>query len=324
MRDRISLRIGVADRRLGRREGQPVQPRAGARRSRSADTCADVQAAEAHRQRLGTQTRAAARAARQAPHEPQDVAVAAAPEDLLHHREHALVDALLARLRGDAAPAQPRLERVLAVRDADAVGPVQDDRALLVGEVPPRRVHVEAVRAAHLVEHVDRDLRVDHVAGRRGDDERALAHRLRGVGDQQVGIEPVLDAEPVARRAGADGRVEREQAALDASARRAPRRAARRAAAGRRAARSASRPWSAGSAGSCAGPPRSRATARRSTGPPAVPRGRGTAARRTRSSPGSGGAPPGRWCRRRATTCPIPTRRRPPSWRRAGGRRRCP
>ncbi len=300
---------GVPDRRFARREVEAIQPGQepvhGERRH-----LPDVQPPEPDGERLGPQPRPAACLAREAPHEAEDVAVAAAPEDLLHHREDPLVDPLLARLRRDAAPAHARFERVLAVRDADDVRPVEHDRALFVRQVAPRGVHVEAVRPAHLVEHVDRHLGVDHVAGRRRDDERALANRLRGIGDEQVRVEAVLDAKTVADRTGAGGRVERKQPALDPKAGRRLAEAREEQAevvvqAGESAhggARAAERRLLIdGDGGREAGD---------RIAPTGGPRGRGTAARTKRSSRGSAAAPRGRSCRTPATTCPIPTPRR--------------
>ena len=109
----------------------------------------------------------------------------------------------LPRPRRDARPLQPVLERVLAERNEDAVGSVEHDVARLVGEVPPRDVDRAAVGAEHLVEDRERDLRVHQVAVRRRDPERALAKRLRWVGDEELRVEPVLDAEPLARGARA-------------------------------------------------------------------------------------------------------------------------
>ncbi len=207
------------DRRLGRRElerGKEI----GERVDRPCGQFADVAPAEENGQRLRPEARAAARLAREAAHEPEDVAVPAPRENLLHHREDALVDPLLPGPGGDAAPAEARRERVLAVRNPDAVGPVEHDVPLLVGERLPRRVDVEAVRPTHLVEDVDGHLRVDDVAGRRRNHERALPDGPAAIGDEQVRVEPVLDAEALAGRARAVRRIEREQATLDAETRR--------------------------------------------------------------------------------------------------------
>ena len=178
----------------------------------------DARPADLHGQRLGPQARAAARPAGHRAHEAQDVGVPLLPEDLLHHGEDALVDALLPRLGGDARPSHPRLERVLAVRDADPIGAVENDIALLRRQRLPREVDRETMRAAHLVEHVDGDLRVDQVAGGRRDPQRAAADGLRRVGDQQVRVEAVFDTQSLAGRAGPVGGVEREQPSFEARA----------------------------------------------------------------------------------------------------------
>ena len=217
MRPRISVQMGSP---TGASDGSKCQAADEGTQllDRPGRHLADMAPPEQDRERLRPEAGPAAGLAWQAAHEPENVPVPASREDLLHHRENALVDALLARLRRDAAPAQARLERVLPVRDPNQVRPVQHDGPLLVGQRLPRRVHVEAVRPAHLVEDVDRHLRVDDVAGGRGDDERTLPDRLAGIGDEQLRVEPVLHAEAVAGRARPGGRIEREQAPLDAGA----------------------------------------------------------------------------------------------------------
>ena len=210
---------GFTDGRLGRRELERREE-VGERLDGPRRQLADVPPAEEDGERLGAEPRAAARLAREAAHEPEDVAVSAPGENLLHHRKDALVDALLPGPGGDATPAKARRERVLPVRNPDPVGPIQHDVPLLVGQRLPRRVDVEAVRATHQVEHVDGDLRVDDVASRRRDDERALPDGPAGIGHEQLRVEPVLDAEALAGRARAVRRIEREQAPLDAETRR--------------------------------------------------------------------------------------------------------
>ena len=97
--------------------------------------------------------------------------------------------------------------------DRAALGAVEDDVVDLLGQVLPRRLEAEAELAGEAAEHLH-VIRAGRVGARPGDD-RALLDRERLVGDDQLGIEQLLLAEPVAARAGALRRVEAEQARLD-------------------------------------------------------------------------------------------------------------
>ena len=85
--------------------------------------------------------------------------------------------------------------------------------------------------AEHVVEHLQRDLRVHQVAVRRADAEGAPAQRSSRVGDDQLRIEAVLDAEPLTRRARPLAELN-EKRRGSGGRRRAPRRAARTGGAG--------------------------------------------------------------------------------------------
>ena len=92
-----------------------------------------------------------------------------------------------------------------------AAGAVEEDLAVLVGELLPGRVGVDAVV---LGDRLDQPLPVAGVAGAPGL-QRALGQRQRRVGDDQLGIDHPLEAEPVAALAGAVGRVEGEDPRLE-------------------------------------------------------------------------------------------------------------
>jgi hypothetical protein len=98
-------------------------------------------------------------------------------------------------------------------RDRLAVGAVEDDAALLVGELVPRGLQVEAVVAGEAAQHL-------HVVGRGrlalgpGHDG-ALGEGKVVVGDHQILVELLPLAQAIAGRAGALRSVEGEQAGLD-------------------------------------------------------------------------------------------------------------
>ena len=106
-----------------------------------------------HGQSLGPQARSPAGGAGAGLHEAQDGVVALAPEDLLHDRHQAPVEAVLARAGRDASPLEARLQRVLAVGHFQALGAVQHDAAHLVRELLPRDIHGATVGVEHLVQH---------------------------------------------------------------------------------------------------------------------------------------------------------------------------
>ena len=183
----------------------------------------------AHRPGLGSQARSVAGAARAGADEAQDRVVALAAEDLLHHRHQPAVVTLLARTGRDAGPLQAVLQRVLPERHQQPVRSVVHDVADFVGQLPPGNVHRAAVGPEHRIQHRKRDLGVHQVAVGRADPEGALTQRLRGIGDQQIQIQPVLQAQTLADRTGALAAVEREEAAGGPDAGRGAPRGGRRA-----------------------------------------------------------------------------------------------
>jgi hypothetical protein len=97
--------------------------------------------------------------------------------------------------------------------DRAALGAAEDDVVDLGGQVAPGRIELEAELAGEAAQHLH-VIRRGRVGARPGDD-RALLDRERLVGDDQLRIEELLLAQPVAARAGALRRVEAEQARLD-------------------------------------------------------------------------------------------------------------
>jgi len=100
-----------------------------------------------------------------------------------------------------------------AQRHRQALGAIEDDVAMMLAELVPRRVEIKfelpRERSQHL--HVIRRGRIGFCPGH----DRALLDAQRRIGDDQLGVEMELLAEPVAGRAGSLGRVEREQARGD-------------------------------------------------------------------------------------------------------------
>ncbi len=92
-----------------------------------------------------------------------------------------------------------------------ASGAVEEDLAVLVGELLPGRVGVDAVVLGH---RLDQPLPVAGVALPPGL-QRALGERQRRVWNHQLGVDHPLEAEPVTALAGAVGRVEGEDARLE-------------------------------------------------------------------------------------------------------------
>jgi len=90
---------------------------------------------------------------------------------------------------------------------------VEDDHLLIGLELVPRRVDVKIIGLRKAGEHLHVIRRWRVRLGPRRD--RALLERERFVGDDELRIEQLLFADPVAGRACALGRVEREQTRLD-------------------------------------------------------------------------------------------------------------
>ena len=100
---------------------------------------------------------------------------------------------------------------VVGKADVGVAGAVEDGVLRLLRQVLPFAVEGEAVMFAQRGERL-------HVIGRRRFRpwrDGALAQRALLVGNDQVGIDVLLDAEPAAFRAGAERIVEREQPRLD-------------------------------------------------------------------------------------------------------------
>ena len=98
----------------------------------------------------------------------------------------------------------------VAVADVQllAARALQEQVAVLLGQIRPGRVEVDLVAVGDRLDHLRVEVRVDH----RPRHERALRDREARIGHDQVGIDLALGAEPGAARAGAVGRVEREDA----------------------------------------------------------------------------------------------------------------
>ena len=142
------------------------------------------------------------------------------------HR-HVLLDALalLRRVGLAVAALQARPEplerhRVLAlaahavpVRDEDPVAarPVEEPVLLLARELAPRHRHRDLVPVGDRLDH----RLVEPLPAERPRDERALLDRQARVGDEQVGVDLELRAEPGAPRTCAVRRVEGEDARLE-------------------------------------------------------------------------------------------------------------
>jgi hypothetical protein len=170
------------------------------------ETCADVLVGNAHAQRFGLQPVAETGLARH---------VGEVARDLLA-RPIGIGFAKAALEVGDDA-----FERPLGVIGAHAVvvrepnlgfARAVEDRLLgLLRQILPLGVERELVVLAERGERL-------HVIGRRRFRPRryrALAQRALLVGNDEVGIDVLLDAEPAAFRAGAERVVEREQPRLD-------------------------------------------------------------------------------------------------------------
>ncbi len=169
---------------------------------------ADVLAADLHRERLRFEAiavagvaRVVALVARQLLADPLAVRLPPAPLDVVDHA--------LERLRRAVAAHAV----FVGERDLLAAGAVKDHVLHPPRQLLPRRGHVDLVVAG---DGFERLLVVGRgVAGARPRIDRAIAQGERAVGHDEVGLELQLRAEAVAFRAGAGGRVEREQPRLD-------------------------------------------------------------------------------------------------------------
>jgi hypothetical protein len=118
-------------------------------------------------------------------------------------------------------PAHPGLEGVLAVRDENAVAAVENDVPVFRAQIVPGNVDAEAVGPADAVEDVHGHLGINDVAARGRDGQGPFTKAAVRVGDQQVRVDAVLDAEPAAGRAGPVRGIEREEAPRQFETRRA-------------------------------------------------------------------------------------------------------
>ena len=185
--------------------GQFGEPFAGAL-DRHLGDLADVQAADLHAQRLGLEPEAVAGGAgdvgevlRHLLARPVAVGLAPAPLEIGDHA--------FERLRG-LIGAQP-----VVVDEADRVlARAMKERVLrLLRQVLPFGVERELVVLAERLQRLD-------VIGRgrfRPRRDRAAAQGLVLVGNDEIGVDMLLDAKPAAGRAGAERVVEREQPRLD-------------------------------------------------------------------------------------------------------------
>jgi len=107
-----------------------------------------------------------------------------------------------------ALPAHP--VPVLDV-DALALGAVEEQILLLLRQLLPGLVEIDLPAVRDRLDHRLVEARVAD----RPRHQRALGNRERRVGDEQVGVDLLLGAEPGAARAGAVRRVEREDARLE-------------------------------------------------------------------------------------------------------------
>ena len=165
----------------------------------------DVHLVDRHGQRLGSQTRSLARPARDLAHELLELVARGVGVRLgvtaLDVRDGALV-------RGPvrALPVVPVL-----VADVDRlVGAVEQDLALGLGQLAPRRREVDLVGAGDGFQHPVPVLE----RGRGPRRQRAVVDGQVRVGDDELGVDLEPGAEPVAGGARPVGRVEREVAGV--------------------------------------------------------------------------------------------------------------
>src|SRR5690554_2926068 len=170
----------------------------------------DVAVGDGDRQHLGLVAAALARRAGHEGHELLEPLACEVARGLLQAalevRDHALEVGLEAH----------RLAPAARVDDLDRlVGAVQDGAARLLGQLLPRGLQVEA----HVVGERPQAVPVEDLAalgaGAGPGSDRALRYRQRVVGDDEVGVELLQEAEARAVGAGAVGRVERERARLE-------------------------------------------------------------------------------------------------------------
>ena len=187
---------------------EPVLRRRHAHRDGCGDIGRSVGARHLYRQRLVVEALAPAGLARLRGLEPGQLL--AHPGGFgLHHAAVEVADHPFERLVHRVLP-PPVLERE---RDRLALRAVQDNAALFVGQLVPRRGDREPERLGEAGEHL-------HVIGRRGvrfrpRHDRALLQRQRLVGHDELFVEQLFFADAVAGGARALGAVEREQARLD-------------------------------------------------------------------------------------------------------------
>ncbi len=120
----------------------------------------------------------------------------------------AAIEARQDALEGERVAALPAHRVAVADVELLAAGAVQEEVALLLGQILPRRLEVDLVAVGDRLDHLLVEARVDDSPR----DERALRDGERRVGHDQVGVDLALRAEAGAARTGAVRRVEREDA----------------------------------------------------------------------------------------------------------------
>ena len=210
-RSEISRRISRATC-LSVSDSSTSSSHSSARRADSAQKSSIRVPADEHRARLRAQPRAAAHRARAQRHELLDLLARPLRVGLAVAALEVRDDPLEARRVGALAP------EAVAVGDLHrlAVRPVQEQVALLVAQLLPRRVQVDVValgdRLGHLLVVVRRAVRPRR--------QRALGDRQRRVGHDQLGVDLHLRAQARAALARAVRRVEREDPRLELDQRR--------------------------------------------------------------------------------------------------------
>ncbi len=164
----------------------------------------EVATVDRHRQRQRLQPRAAACVARHLAH----VAL-----DLLADRVALGFDVAALQIRNNTFVGRrvaPDAPVAIAELDQDPflAGPVQEDLLLLGGELGPRHVDLHAVLFGHRLDQAAEVLAASATPRR----DRALFERQIGVGNDEIGIDLVSGAEPVALLARSVRRVEGEVA----------------------------------------------------------------------------------------------------------------
>ena len=196
-----------ADEALGL--GERERPRESSSASRTLTRGELVDVALAHRHREARRLEAGAAALRAD-------AVAHVLLDLLAHELGLGLGVAPLQVGEDAVEAgrvvaHAALVVAIAHGHASAAGAVEEEVALLLGQVVPGRLEVDLEglgdRRDDLLEPAERELPVRQ--------QRPLGDRDRAVRDDQVGVDLARGPEPVARRARPVGAVEREDARLD-------------------------------------------------------------------------------------------------------------